>query len=72
MKSGKELESKNIIAWFYPVKMKPFKDKATVLDFNKNRKTHKYRVRLSNGTKHKINHNQIVKVLPQREEPVEG
>ena len=63
METGRNLESKEILAWFYPIKMKPFTDNATVLNFNRNRKTQKYKVRLFNGTKHRINHNQIIKIL---------
>lgn len=61
--AGSELEGKEIQAWFYPIKMKPFKANARVLKFNSNWKGLKYQVKLLNGTKHKIKHNQIIQIL---------
>ena len=61
--TGKVLEGKNIIAWFYPIRMKPFKSTAKVLKFNSNWKRLKYKVLLPNGTKPYIQHNQILELL---------
>jgi hypothetical protein len=63
MITGGELIGRKVKVLFEPIKQKRFYDNATVLRFNKNLKTKKYLVRLTNGSKYRINFGQIAMFL---------